>query len=105
AGPASAVLVLVHDSSSDPMRASGAVADEAKRRGLFLAVPRGPSRVGRRGFGWGKTSRAFAAIDAAVAAARARAGRADLPAFIVGIGRGGTIAFAKASLSPTFAAV
>ncbi|HKC24828.1 MAG TPA: hypothetical protein VKF32_08795 [Thermoanaerobaculia bacterium] len=105
AGAPAAILVLLHDSSSDPLKASGPFVSEAKARGLFLAVPRGPARLGRHGFGWGSAARSFAAIDAVLAAARSRAGRPDLPVFLAGLGRGGTLAFARASLNGGFAGV
>ena len=65
-----AILVLLHDAASSPMEVSAPFVAEAKRRGLFLAVPRGPGRSADRRFGWGSAERAAAAVDAAVAAAR-----------------------------------
>jgi hypothetical protein len=103
-GPPKAILILIHDASSDPLRASGPFVDEAKTRGFYLAVPRGPSRLGKHGFGWGLAGRSFVAIEAAVAAAKAKAGAA-IPVYVVGLGRGGTLAYANASTHAGFAGI
>ena len=95
---AAAILVLVHDKASDPLHVSGPFAQAALDRGLYVAVPRGPSRSARKRFGWGSADRAAAAIDAAVAAAKKKAG--NVPVLLVGLARGGTIAFSTASRRP-----
>jgi pimeloyl-ACP methyl ester carboxylesterase len=95
-----AILVVLHDVSSDPFTAAGPFTSEAKARGLFLAVPRGPARAGRRRFGWGNPDRAISAVEAAVDAARKKAGNASLPILLVGVGRGGTIALAEGARKP-----
>jgi hypothetical protein len=102
-----AVLLLVHDKESDPFTVSGPFTDVALSHHLFVAAPRGPGRTARRRFGWGSADRAEKAIDAAVAAARAKAGDQKLPVFIVGVGRGGTEVFRVAARRPagTFAGV
>jgi hypothetical protein len=88
-----AILVLLHDAASSPMAVSAPFVAEAGKRGLFLAVPRGPGKSADRRFGWGSAERAAAAVDAAVAAARQRAGNRTLPVFVIGVGRGGTEAY------------
>ncbi|MEO6325980.1 MAG: hypothetical protein ABIT01_17200 [Thermoanaerobaculia bacterium] len=95
-----AVLIVLHDASSDPLTASGPFVDEARRRGLYLAVPRGPARAGRKRFGWGTRERAVAAVEAVLEAARKRAGNPNLPAVVVGVGRGGTLAYTTAAAKP-----
>jgi pimeloyl-ACP methyl ester carboxylesterase len=100
AAKAGAILVVIHDASSDPLTASGPFVEEARRRGLFLAVPRGPARAGRKRFGWGTKERALAAVEAAVEAARKKVGIANFPAVVVGVGRGGTLAYVVASSKP-----
>lgn len=105
-GPAGAILILLHDAPSDPLTVSGPFADEARARSLYLAVPRGPARAGHRRFGWGTPDRAFAAVEATLAEARKRAGGAQVPAVLVGVGRGGTLALSAAARKPkTFFAV
>lgn len=104
--PAAGILLVLHDASSDPLTASGPFTAAAAERGLFLAVPRGPAKAGRKRFGWGAADRAYAAVDAALEAARAKAGNPKLPVAIVGIARGGTLAFSVAARRPgVFAAV
>lgn len=88
-----AILVLLHDAASSPMAVSAPFVAEAAKRGLFLAVPRGPGISADRRFGWGSAERAAAAAAAAVEEARRRAGGRDLPVFLIGVGRGGTEAF------------
>ncbi|HEX7615153.1 MAG TPA: hypothetical protein VF554_07725 [Thermoanaerobaculia bacterium] len=102
-----AVLLLLHDKESDPFTVSGPFADVALSHRLLVAAPRGPGRSAKRRFGWGSAERAEKAIDAAVAAARAKAGDPKLPAYIVGVGRGGTEVFRVAARKPagTFAGV
>lgn len=97
-GAPRAILLLLHDASSDPLTVSGPFTDAARQRGLFVAAPRGPARAGRKRFGWGSTERAFAAVDAAVEEARRRAGA--LPVIVVGLGRGGALAYTLASRRP-----
>lgn len=95
---AAAILVLVHDKASDPLQVSGPFAQAALDRGLYVAVPRGPSRSASKRFGWGSADRAASAIDAAVAAAKKKAG--NVPVLLVGLERGGTIAYTTASRRP-----
>jgi poly(3-hydroxybutyrate) depolymerase len=90
------ILVVLHDRSSDPVTASGPFVNAAHERGLFVAVPRGPARAGKKRFGWGTKERALSAVAAALAEAKRRAG-ANLPVLLVGIGRGGTLAFTVAA--------
>ena len=102
-----AVLLLLHDKESDPFTVSGPFTDVALSHRLLVAAPRGPGRSAKRRFGWGSADRAEKAIDAAVAAARAKAGDQKLPVFIVGVGRGGTEVLRVAARKParTFAGV
>jgi pimeloyl-ACP methyl ester carboxylesterase len=102
-----AVLLLLHDKESDPFTVSGPFTDVALSHHLLVAAPRGPGRSAKRRFGWGSAERAEKAIDAAVAAARTKAGDQKLPVFLVGVGRGGTEAFRVAARKPagTFAGV
>lgn len=102
-----AILLLLHDKASDPFAVSNPFADAALSHRLFVAAPRGPGRSAKKRFGWGSAERAARAIDAAVAAARKKAGNATLPVLLVGVGRGGTEAFtAAAKKAPkTFAGV
>ncbi len=95
-----ALLVLLHDAASSPMTVSAPFVAEAGRRGLFLAVPRGPGKSADRRFGWGSAERAAAAVDAAVAEGRRRAHDPKLPVFLLGVGRGGTEAFTAAAKKP-----
>jgi len=96
-GPARAILVLLHDAGSSPMTVAAPFVADAGRRGVFLAVPRGPGKSATKRFGWGSAERAAAAVDAAIAEARKRPGNASLPLLIVGAGRGGTEAFTIAA--------
>ncbi len=102
-----AILLLLHDKGSDPYAVSNPFADAALSHRLFVAAPRGPGRSAKKRFGWGSAERAAKAIDAAIAAARKKAGNATLPVLLVGVGRGGTEAFtAAAKKAPkTFAGV
>jgi hypothetical protein len=95
-----AILVLLHDAASSPMAVSAPFVAEADRRGLFLAVPRGPGRSADKRFGWGSAERAAAAVDAVIAEARRRARDPKLPVFLLGAGRGGTEAFTVAARKP-----
>jgi pimeloyl-ACP methyl ester carboxylesterase len=97
-GKPAAILVLVHDKASDPFRVSGPFAQQALDRGFYVAVPRGPSLSAKKRFGWGSADRAAAAIDAAVSAAKKKVG--NVPVLLVGVERGGTIAFTTASRRP-----
>jgi tetratricopeptide (TPR) repeat protein len=94
-----AILVLVHDKESDPFTVSGPFTDIALSHHLCVAAPRGPGRSAKKRFGWGSADRAQKAIDAAVVAARRKAGNRKLPVLLVGVGRGGTEAFTVASRS------
>ena len=100
-----AVLLLLHDKESDPFTVSGPFTDVALSHHLLVAAPRGPGRSAKRRFGWGSAERAEKAIEAAVAAARAKAKDQKLPVFIVGVGRGGTEVLRVAARKPagTFA--
>ncbi len=98
AGRAKAILLVLHEAQGDPISVSGPFVGEARSRGLYLAAPRGPARAGRKRFGWGDPARAIAAVESAVAEALKRAG--SLPLLIVGVGRGGTIAFTAAAITP-----
>jgi tetratricopeptide (TPR) repeat protein len=94
-----AILLLVHDKESDPFTVSGPFTDIALSHHLCVAAPRGPGRSAKKRFGWGSVDRAQKAIDAAVAAARKKAGNQKLPVLLVGVGRGGTEAFTVAARS------
>ena len=85
-----AILLLLHDKESDPFTVSGPFTDIALSHHLCVAAPRGPGRSAKRRFGWGSADRAAKAIDAAVDAARRKAGNQKLPVLLVGVGRGGT---------------
>lgn len=95
-----ALLVLIHDAASSPMEVSAPFVGEAKKRGLFLAVPRGPGKSADRRFGWGSAGRAAAAVDAAVAEGRRRAGDPKIAVLLLGVGRGGTEALTIAARKP-----
>ncbi|HVO50224.1 MAG TPA: hypothetical protein VMV60_04470 [Thermoanaerobaculia bacterium] len=92
-----AILLLLHDKESDPYAVANPFADVALSHRLFVAAPRGPGRSAKRRFGWGSADRAAKAIDAAVDAARKKAGDPKLPVFLIGVGRGGTEAFTAAA--------
>ena len=102
-----AILLLLHDKESDPFTVSGPFTDLALSHHLCVAAPRGPGRSAKKRFGWGSADRAAKAIDAAVDAARRKAGNQKLPVLLVGVGRGGTEAFTAAAHSApgTFAGV
>ncbi len=92
-----AILLLLHDKQSDPYSVSNPFADVALAHRLLVAAPRGPGRSAKKRFGWGSADRAAKAIDAAIAAARKKAGNPKLPILLVGVGRGGTEAFTAAA--------
>ena len=94
-----AILLLLHDKESDPFTVSGPFTDIALAHHLCVAAPRGPGRSAKKRFGWGSADRAKKAVDAAVDAARRKAGNRKLPVFLVGVGRGGTEAFTAAARS------
>jgi hypothetical protein len=94
-----AILLLLHDKESDPFTVSGPFTDVALSHRLLVAAPRGPGRSAKKRFGWGSAERARKAIDAAVDAARRKAGNPKLPVLLVGVGRGGTEAFTAAARS------
>ena len=94
------VLVLLHDAASDPLTASNLFLQAAHARRLFVAAPRGPSRTAQRRFGWGADARTFLAVDSAIAAARKKAGKPNLPVLLAGIGFGGTKACRAAVQKP-----
>jgi tetratricopeptide (TPR) repeat protein len=104
---ARAILLLLHDRESDPFTVSGPFTDIALSRHFCIAAPRGPGRSAKKRFGWGSADRAAKAIDAAVDAARRKAGNRKLPVLLVGVGRGGTEAFTAAARNApgTFAGV
>lgn len=105
-GKPSGILILFHDASSDPMAAATPFLEEAKARGFYLAVPRGPSRVGKKRFGWGPTARALKAAEVTLQEVRQRTGSNQVPVMLFGIGRGGVLAFNVAMRKPgTFAGV
>ncbi len=101
-----AVLLLLHDAASDPVAVTGPFTDEALSRGLFVAAPRGPARTGKNRFGWGTLERTLAAVEAALEEAQKRTQR-RLPAAIIGVGHGGTLAYIVAGRKPqgTFSSV
>jgi pimeloyl-ACP methyl ester carboxylesterase len=90
----------MHDAASSPMAVSAPFVEAAKKRSLFLAVPRGPGKSADKRFGWGSVERATAAVDAAVAEGRKRAGDPKIVVFLVGVGRGGTEALTVAARKP-----
>jgi hypothetical protein len=92
-----AILLLLHDKESDPFAVANPFADVALAHRLCVAPPRGPARSAKKRFGWGSADRAAKAIDAAIDAARKKAGDAKLPILLVGVGRGGTEAFTAAA--------
>ena len=95
-----AVLLLLHEVNSDPMAVAGPFLAEAKARDLFVAAPRGPSRSGRKRFGWGSPERALGALQRAVVEARERTGKQPLPILVVGAGRGGKLGLEVAARTP-----
>lgn len=105
--PALTILLLLHDKASDPYAVTNPFADLALSHRLFVAAPRGPGRSASKRYGWGSAERAEKAMDAAIAAARKKAGNPKLEVLVVGVGRGGTEAFtAAAKKKPgTFAGV
>ena len=104
--PPKAILILLHEVNSDPMAVAGPFMGEAKARGLFVAAPRGPSRSGKKRFGWGSADRALEALKSVMAEARVRAGNLPVPVIVVGAGRGGKLGLEVAARTPgAFAAV
>lgn len=97
-GPATAILLLLHDASSDPLTVASPFLAQAREKGLFVAAPRGPARSGKRRFGWGSPERAIVAAGAVILEARKRAG--NLPVLAVGVGRGGMVAGLIAATQP-----
>jgi predicted esterase len=62
--------------------------------------------VGRKRFGWGPARRALKAAESALEEARRRTGLTKVPVMLVGVGRGGVLAFNVAMRKPgTFAGV
>ena len=92
------ILVLFHDASSDPLSIASPFLAGARARGLFVAAPRGPSKAGRKRFGWGSPERATAAVALAIREARKRVG--NLPVVAAGVGRGGMVATYFAATQP-----
>jgi pimeloyl-ACP methyl ester carboxylesterase len=90
----------MHDAASSPLAVSAPFVSEAKKRGLFLAVPRGPGKSADKKFGWGSVERAAAAVDAAVAEGRKRTGNPKMAVVLVGVGRGGSEALTIAARKP-----
>jgi hypothetical protein len=99
-GTPRAILVLLHEVNSDPMTIASPFMADAKARGLFVAAPRGPSRSGKKRFGWGSPDRALDALKRATAEARSRAGNQQLPLIVVGAGRGGKLGLEVAARTP-----
>jgi hypothetical protein len=97
-GQATAILLLLHDASSDPLAVASPFLAQARERGLYVAAPRGPARAGQKRFGWGSPERAGKAAGAAILEARKRAG--NLPVLVVGVGRGGMVAGILAASQP-----
>jgi hypothetical protein len=97
-GRAAGILLLLHDASSDPLAVANPFLAQARAKGLFVAAPRGPSKAGRKRFGWGSPERATQAVAAAIREARKRAG--NLPVTAVGVGRGGMVATYFAATQP-----
>lgn len=97
-GPAIAILLLLHDASSDPLAMANPFLAQAREKGFFVAAPRGPARAGKKRFGWGSPERALAAVGAAIIEARKRVG--NLPVLAVGVGRGGMVAGLIAATQP-----
>lgn len=97
-GPATAILLLLHDASSDPMTVASPFLAQAREKRLFVAAPRGPARAGKKRFGWGSPERAITAAGAVILEARKRAG--NLPVLAVGVGRGGMVAGLIAATQP-----
>lgn len=95
-----AIVVLLHEVNSDPMTIAGPFLNEARARGLYVAAPRGPSRSGKKRFGWGAADRALEAFKKAVAEARSRVGNAPLPILVAGAGRGGKLGIEVVARSP-----
>src|SRR5512140_137785 len=63
---ATAILLLLHDASSDPIAVASPFLAQAREKGLFVVAPRGPARAGQRRFGWGSPERAIVAGGAAI---------------------------------------
>jgi hypothetical protein len=97
-GQATAILLLFHDASSDPLAIANPFLARAQELGLFVVAPRGPATAGKKRFGWGSPERATAAAAAAIKEARKRAG--NLPVLAVGVGRGGMVAGFLAATQP-----
>ena len=95
-----AILLLLHEVNSDPMAVAGPFVAEAKARGLYVAAPRGPSRSGKKRFGWGSPDRALDAVKRAITEAQRKAGDLPLPVLVVGAGRGGKLGLEIAARSP-----
>jgi hypothetical protein len=97
-GRVEAILVLLHDASSDPLAVASPFLTQAREKGLFVAAPRGPSKAGKKRFGWGSPERAAKGVAATILEARKRAG--NLPVLAVGVGRGGMVAGFLAATQP-----
>ena len=97
-GPVTAILLVLHDSASDPFSVASPFLAPAQERGLFVAAPRGPAKAGKKRFGWGSPERAAKAVAATILEARKRAG--NLPVVVVGVGRGGMVAGFLAGTQP-----
>jgi len=82
------------------MAVAGPFVAEAKARGLYVAAPRGPSRSGKKRFGWGSPDRALDAVKRAITEAQRKAGELPLPVLVVGAGRGGKLGLEIAARSP-----
>lgn len=95
-----AILLLLHEVNSDPMTIAGPFLNEARARGLYVAAPRGPSRSGKKRFGWGSADRALEAFKKTVAEARSRAGNPRIPVLVAGAGRGGKLGIEVVARAP-----
>ena len=95
-----AILVLLHEVNSDPMTIAGPFLNEARAKGLYVAAPRGPSRSGKKRFGWGSPDRALEAFKKTVAEAGSRVGNVPLPVLVAGAGRGGKLGIEVVARSP-----
>jgi hypothetical protein len=98
-GAPAAIILLLHDASSDPLAITNPFLAQARAKGLFVAAPRGPARAGKKRFGWGSPERAVKAVGAAILEARKRSG-ANLPVIAAGIGRGGMVVLYVATTQP-----
>lgn len=100
AGAPKGILLLLHEVNSDPMAVASPFVAEAKARSLYLVAPRGPSRSGKKRFGWSSPERALDAVRRSVVEGRTRVGNLPLPIVVVGAGRGGKLGLEIAARTP-----